>query len=63
MYAAIHVDRAARSMLMTDFSIDLLWMTEFSVPNMLQACVTLGFFNSLVLYNKYGNKYIEKQTN
>jgi hypothetical protein len=32
--AAIHVDRAARSMLMTDFSDRSMWMTEFSDRSM-----------------------------
>jgi hypothetical protein len=42
--AAIYVDRAARSKLMTDSSDRSMWMAEFSVSYMFQACVTLGFF-------------------
>jgi hypothetical protein len=48
--------RAAKSMLMTDFSDQSMWMTEFSdrsmwmtefsVTNIDRVCVTLGFFNS-----------------
>jgi hypothetical protein len=47
--ATIHVDLAARSMLMTDFSDRSMWMTEFSVSYMFRARVpvALGFLNSL----------------
>jgi hypothetical protein len=42
-----HIDWAARSMMMTDFSDRSLWMTKFSIALVLCSCVTLGFCNSV----------------
>jgi hypothetical protein len=48
--SVIHIDSAAGSIWMTDFSGRSMWMTEFSVALMFWSCVTPGFFTS-VMYN------------
>jgi hypothetical protein len=45
-----HIDREARSLVMTDFSDRSTWMAEFFVTLMFWSCVTLGFFNSVMLF-------------
>jgi hypothetical protein len=53
--SVIHIDPAARSMLMTEFSDPPMWTTEFSVTNKGQweihdiRCVTIGFFTVQLL--------------
>jgi hypothetical protein len=41
-----HIEPAAQSMLMADFSDCSKWMTAFSVIHMLWTCVTLRFCDS-----------------
>jgi hypothetical protein len=52
-----HIDWAARSMLLADFSHLSMWMTEFSITHMFWSCVTLGFVNSVCQWshNHYAN--------
>jgi hypothetical protein len=44
-----HIDREAQSLLLTDFSDRSTRMMEFSVTLVFCSCVTLGFFNSVLL--------------
>jgi hypothetical protein len=51
----IHIDSAAQSMWMTDFSDRSTWMTEFFAIHMFWSCATLGFSNTVlhILFMRY----------
>jgi hypothetical protein len=45
--SVIHIDSAARSMWMTDFSDRSMWMTNVCITYMFRFCVMLGFSYSV----------------
>jgi hypothetical protein len=45
----IHIERSEKSVIHIDRAAESMWMTEFSVTYMFWSCVTLGFSNSVYI--------------